>query len=97
MCYKNNLGTEYFYISANKLYSNEFLDRDTIGGPKGTGPRVKLVSKCIVYDEDTGDQYTMEKTLHVDVLDEDDNPPVTQVGNDVEVHLKDFTLVSFFK
>ena len=35
----------------------------------------------------------MEKTIGIDILDEDDNPPVDQLKGSLEIQLTDFTLV----
>ncbi|KAJ8680619.1 hypothetical protein QAD02_016406 [Eretmocerus hayati] len=84
-------GTEFFHLVEGKLYSNEFLDRDTSNPPKGTGPQASAKIRCTIWDETTGMDKTIDKTLKIDILDQNDNPPVTQTNRSIEIHLKDFT------
>ncbi|XP_076755260.1 protein kinase receptor Ret oncogene [Xylocopa sonorina] len=79
--YKLLNGTEYFHASNDTLVANAFLDRDIMGPPGGPGPRVTVQVQCVVWEEVTGIQYAPIDTLHVDILDQDDNPPMVQ-GND---------------
>ncbi|XP_014222291.1 proto-oncogene tyrosine-protein kinase receptor Ret isoform X1 [Trichogramma pretiosum] len=83
-------GTEFFHLSNDRLWANASLDRDSWDKPRGTGPRAACEVRCVVWDETTGIQYTREKVLHVDVLDENDNPPVSQTNTSVHIYLKDF-------
>ncbi|XP_011500594.1 PREDICTED: proto-oncogene tyrosine-protein kinase receptor Ret [Ceratosolen solmsi marchali] len=84
-------GTDFVYLSDNKVYSNDSLDRDTLNPPKGTGPRAVVNVRCVIWENTTGNQYTIDKVLNVDVLDQNDNPPIPQTNASVEIHLKDFT------
>ncbi|XP_033304852.1 proto-oncogene tyrosine-protein kinase receptor Ret [Bombus bifarius] len=90
--YKLLNGTEYFHTSNDTLFANAFLDRDALGPPpRGPGPRVAVQVQCIVWDEITGMQYAPIDTLHVDVLDQDDNPPMAQGNHSIDVILPEFT------
>lgn len=86
-------GTEYFHIFDDDLYSNASLDRDTVDYPGGPGPHIEPRVRCVIWDERSGRQYTHEANLDVDVLDLDDNPPVAQTSTNVEITLRDFTVV----
>ncbi|XP_063984166.1 proto-oncogene tyrosine-protein kinase receptor Ret isoform X1 [Diachasmimorpha longicaudata] len=83
-------GTDYFHIINEELYSNASLDRDTLEPPGGPGPHVDLRVRCFLWEERTGRQYIHEKNLDVDILDEDDNPPIAQIDTNVEIELADF-------
>ncbi|XP_031844138.2 protein kinase receptor Ret oncogene [Nomia melanderi] len=75
-------GTDYFSAVNDTLFANPSLDRDALGPPPaGPGPRVTVQVRCVVWDELTGVQYAPIKLLHVDVLDQDDNPPIAQNGS----------------
>lgn len=77
------------------LFANASLDRDALGpAPGGPGPRVAVQVQCFVWEEITGDQYTPIDTLRIDVLDQDDNPPMAQGNDSVDVILGEFTAVS---
>ncbi|CAL7948028.1 unnamed protein product [Xylocopa violacea] len=80
--YKLLNGSEYFHAWNDTLFANAFLDRDAMGPPPGgPGPRVTVQVQCVVWEEVTGIQYAPIDTLDVDILDQDDNPPIAQ-GND---------------
>jgi hypothetical protein len=64
--------------------------------PKGTGPRADINVRCVIWENITGNQYTIDKVLSIDVLDQNDNPPIPQTNENVEIHLKDFTQVNYF-
>ncbi|XP_058807437.1 uncharacterized protein LOC131673446 isoform X2 [Phymastichus coffea] len=83
-------GTEFFHLLDNKLYSNESLDRDTLNPPKGIGPSAHINVRCVIWEENTGIQYTIERVLSIDILDQNDNPPISQTSEIVEIQLKDF-------
>ncbi|XP_066584360.1 proto-oncogene tyrosine-protein kinase receptor Ret [Prorops nasuta] len=83
-------GNEYFQINDNLLYSNASLDRDVRGPPGGPGPHVAVEVRCVVYEEKTGVQHVATNILDIDILDQDDNPPIAQTSNVVEIALKDF-------
>ncbi|KAK0090118.1 hypothetical protein PV325_002950 [Microctonus aethiopoides] len=85
-------GTEYFHVFNDGLYSNASLDRDTIDYPGGPGPYIEIRVQCIVWDDKSGRQFTHETNLNIDILDLDDNAPVAQMGTDVEITLRDFTV-----
>ena len=90
-------GTEYFHVSNDTLFANAFLDRDLLGpAPGGPGPRVVVQVQCVVWEEITGVQYAPIDTLRIDVLDQDDNPPMAQGNDSVNVSLGEFTAVSEF-
>ncbi|XP_014203448.1 proto-oncogene tyrosine-protein kinase receptor Ret [Copidosoma floridanum] len=84
-------GTNFFYLVNDKLYANESLDRDARKPPKGTGPEVSVELRCGVWEETTGMQYTVGRVLSIDVLDQNDNPPISQTNGSVEFHLSEFT------
>lgn len=90
----NFLGTEYFHVTNDALFANSSLDRDSWGPPGGPGPRVAVQVQCVVWEETTGIQYAPVKILTVDVLDQDDNPPMAQGNNSIAITLRDFTAVS---
>ncbi|OAD57018.1 hypothetical protein WN48_02817, partial [Eufriesea mexicana] len=84
--------TEYFYASNDTLFANAFLDRDALGPPPaGPGPRVTLQVQCVVYEEITGRQYVSINVIHVDILDQDDNPPMAQGNDSIDITLREFT------
>ncbi|XP_034194422.2 protein kinase receptor Ret oncogene isoform X2 [Osmia lignaria lignaria] len=89
--YKLLNGTEYFQATNNTLVANAFLDRDAVGPPGGPGPRITLQVQCIVWEETTGIQYAPISLLHVDILDQDDNPPMAQGNDSIAITLRDFT------
>ncbi|KAK9296820.1 hypothetical protein QLX08_009233 [Tetragonisca angustula] len=90
--YKLLNGTEYFHVSNDTLFANAFLDRDSLGpAPGGPGPRVVVQVQCVVWEEITGVQYAPIDTLRIDVLDQDDNPPMAQGNDSVNVSLGEFT------
>ncbi|XP_029046222.2 proto-oncogene tyrosine-protein kinase receptor Ret [Osmia bicornis bicornis] len=89
--YKLLNGTEYFQATNNTLVANAFLDRDVVGPPGGPGPRITLQVQCIVWEETTGIQYAPISLLHVDILDQDDNPPMAQGNDSIAITLRDFT------
>ena len=91
----NLIGTDFFHLVDDKIYSNDSLDRDSSKPPKGTGSHVTINVRCVIYDNQTGIQYTIEKSLGIDVLDQNDNPPNPQINGSVEIHLKDFLKVRF--
>ncbi|XP_044595521.1 proto-oncogene tyrosine-protein kinase receptor Ret isoform X2 [Cotesia glomerata] len=84
-------GTEYFQIINESFYSKPLLDRDTVDYPGGPGAHVEVQVKCIVRNEQSGAEYTHETNLDIDILDLDDNPPIAQISNNVEITLRDFT------
>ncbi|XP_014298126.1 proto-oncogene tyrosine-protein kinase receptor Ret isoform X1 [Microplitis demolitor] len=84
-------GTEYFHIVNEDFYSNALLDRDTVDYPGGPGAHVEVQVKCVVRNENSGIQYSHETNLDIDILDLDDNPPIAQISNNVEITLRDFT------
>ncbi|KAL0112809.1 hypothetical protein PUN28_012223 [Cardiocondyla obscurior] len=84
-------GTDYFYVVDGKLFANESLDRDVIGPPGGPGPHVKIEVRCIVWEEKTGMQHVQTNVLTIDVLDEDDNPPMVQGKTSIAITLEDFS------
>lgn len=89
------LGTKYFHVTKNTLFSNALLDRDSLGpAPGGPGPRVVLQVQCVVWEEITGIQYAPINTLHIDILDQDDNPPMAQGNDSIAITLQEFTTVS---
>lgn len=88
------LGTEYFQIINENFYSKPLLDRDTVDYPGGPGAHVEVQVKCIVRNEQSGVEYTHETNLDIDILDLDDNPPIAQISNSVEITLRDFTAVN---
>ncbi|KAK2581248.1 hypothetical protein KPH14_008038 [Odynerus spinipes] len=83
-------GTEYFQVINNTLYANASLDRDALGPAGGPGPRIDIEIRCVVYEEKTGDQHALISTLGIDILDQDDNPPIAQTDSVVEITLRDF-------
>ncbi|XP_015175227.1 PREDICTED: proto-oncogene tyrosine-protein kinase receptor Ret-like [Polistes dominula] len=84
-------GTDYFQIINNTLYTNTSLDRDTLEPEGGPGPRADISVRCIVY-EDTGEQYVLLNTLSIEILDQDDNPPVIQNNlTSVNITVQEFT------
>ncbi|CAK9821735.1 Proto-oncogene tyrosine-protein kinase receptor Ret [Anthophora retusa] len=90
--YKLLNGTEYFHVANDTLFANAFLDRDALGPPPaGPGPRVTIQVQCVVWEENTGAQYAPINTLQVDVLDQDDNPPMAQGNASIDITLRDFT------
>lgn len=86
-------GTRFFHLVGNELYSNASLDRDRIGTEEGPGPHVDVNVKCVVWDEKTGVQLAVERNIPIDILDEDDNPPISQINEFYEINLQDFTKV----
>ncbi|XP_047362057.1 proto-oncogene tyrosine-protein kinase receptor Ret isoform X1 [Vespa velutina] len=84
-------GTNYFHVINNTLYANSSLDRDVLGPVGGPGPRVNIEVRCLVYEEITGIQYALLRILGIDILDQDDNPPIAQMDTVVEITLRDFT------
>lgn len=70
------------------------MDRDTVDYPGGPGAHVEVQVKCIVRNEQSGVEYTHETNLDIDILDLDDNPPIAQISNSVEITLRDFTAVN---
>ncbi|XP_017887331.1 proto-oncogene tyrosine-protein kinase receptor Ret [Ceratina calcarata] len=90
--YKLLNGTEYFHVSNDSLFANALLDRDTLGPPPGgPGPRITVQVQCVVWEENTGIQHAPINTLHVDVLDQDDNPPMAQGNDSITITLGEFT------
>lgn len=87
-------GTDYFYTNDGKLFAKAYLDRDIIGPPGGPGPRVMVHVRCVVWDGKTGMQYVQTDVLTVDVLDQDDNPPISQTNSSIFIKLEDFSAVS---
>ncbi|KOC65937.1 hypothetical protein WH47_12736, partial [Habropoda laboriosa] len=88
----NGKCTEYFHVADGSLFANPFLDRDASGpAPAGPGPRVSVQVQCIVWEEMTGTQYAPINTLQVDVLDQDDNPPMAQGNASIAITLREFT------
>nr|KAF7413035.1 hypothetical protein H0235_012886 [Vespula pensylvanica] len=85
-------GTNYFHTINNILYANSSLDRDVLGPTGGPGPQVNIEILCIVYEETTGKQHALIHILGVDILDQDDNPPIAQMDTVVEITLRDFTV-----
>ncbi|XP_025989193.1 proto-oncogene tyrosine-protein kinase receptor Ret isoform X1 [Solenopsis invicta] len=83
-------GTDYFHVDDGKLFANASLDRDVIGPPGGPGPHVKVQVRCVVWEK-TGTQYVQTEVLTIDVLDEDDNPPIAQRETSIAITLKDFS------
>ncbi|XP_076233098.1 protein kinase receptor Ret oncogene isoform X2 [Calliopsis andreniformis] len=89
--YKLLNGTEYFDVEHKSLVANASLDRDALGPPGGPGPRVSVEVQCVVWEKVTGIQYAPTKVLHVDILDQDDNPPMAQENNSIAINLRDFS------
>ncbi|XP_076386974.1 protein kinase receptor Ret oncogene [Megachile rotundata] len=89
--YKLLNGTEYFRATSNELYSRVALDRDAVGPPGGPGPRVAVQLQCVVWDEITGTQYAPITVIHVDILDQNDNPPTVQGNDSIAITLRDFS------
>ncbi|KAG7197801.1 hypothetical protein KM043_001615 [Ampulex compressa] len=83
-------GTKYFGISEGELFANASLDRDVIGPPGGPGPRLELLVRCVIWQESTGIQHAPTANLLVEVLDQDDNPPLAQGNRSVAISLRDF-------
>lgn len=82
-------------MTKNTLFSNALLDRDSLGpAPEGPGPRVVLQVQCVVWEGITGIQYAPINTLHIDILDQDDNPPMAQGNDSIAITLQEFTTVS---
>lgn len=75
------------------LFANASLDRDILGPPGGPGPHVKIEVNCVVW-ESNGSQYMRTKVITVDILDQNDNPPVVQGNKSIVKALPDFTVVS---
>lgn len=89
------LGTEYFDAWNDTLFGKAFLDRDASGPPPGgPGPRIAVEVQCVVWEEITGNQYALTNVIHVDVLDQDDNPPMAQGNDSIDITLREFTAVS---
>ena len=80
-------------VKDDKLFSQEMLDRDTLKPPKGAGAEVRAHVRCFVRDEQKGLEYNVDKTMLIDILDQDDNPPVLQTKSSVKIKLKEFTVV----
>ena len=80
-------------MEGNEIFSNASLDRDSTTTERGTGAHVDVQVRCIIWERQTGFQHAMEKTIGIDILDEDDNPPVDQLKGSLEIQLTDFTLV----
>lgn len=87
-------GTEYFNTTDNMLFAKESLDRDILGPPGGPGPSIDIEVNCLVWENNTGTQYSRTNLLTVDILDQDDNPPVVQGNSNIAITLQDFTVVS---
>ncbi|XP_046608465.1 proto-oncogene tyrosine-protein kinase receptor Ret isoform X2 [Neodiprion virginianus] len=85
-------GTKYFHIVNKSLQAEAALDRDTLPKPTGPGPgpHMNILVSCVVWNEKTGNQHVSNATLSIDILDEDDNPPVPQFPSFKKIHLKDF-------
>lgn len=84
-------GTDYFYVVDDKLFANASLDRDVIGPPGGPGPHIKIQVRCVVWEETTGMQHAQTDVLHIDILDQDDNPPRVQDNTSIAIWLGDST------
>ncbi|KAL6260698.1 hypothetical protein P5V15_008221 [Pogonomyrmex californicus] len=85
-------GTDYFHVIDDKLYANASLDRDVIASyPRGPGPRIKVEVRCVVYEENTGLQHVQTDVLTINILDEDDNPPIAQNKTSISIQLQDFS------
>ncbi|XP_014612211.1 PREDICTED: proto-oncogene tyrosine-protein kinase receptor Ret [Polistes canadensis] len=85
-------GKDYFEIINNTLYTNASLDRDTLEPEGGPGPRADILVQCIVYEETTGDQFALLNNLTIEILDQDDNPPVIQNNlTSVNITVQEFT------
>ncbi|KAF3427350.1 hypothetical protein E2986_12135 [Frieseomelitta varia] len=77
-----------FRVTGYKLLNG----KDSLGpAPGGPGPRVAVQVQCVVWEEITGVQYAPIDTLRIDVLDQDDNPPMAQGNDSVDVSLGEFT------
>lgn len=85
-------GTQFFHVEGNTIFSNESLDRDSKDNVRGTGAHVDVQIRCVVWERQTGFQHAVEKTIGIDILDQDDNPPVDQLKGNLEIQLTDFTL-----
>ncbi|XP_034952246.1 proto-oncogene tyrosine-protein kinase receptor Ret isoform X2 [Chelonus insularis] len=85
-------GTRYFHILNEDLYSNASLDRDTVDNPGGPGAHVDIQVRCVIWNEKSGNQYSHETNLNIDILDLDDNPPVAQTNTNVAITLRDFSV-----
>ena len=86
-------GTNFFHIVNDEIFSNSSLDRESLEFPGGPGPHVHVRVRCVVWEENTGNQHVVESNLYVDILDEDDNPPIAQTNSSVQINLRDFTEV----
>ncbi|XP_043274472.1 proto-oncogene tyrosine-protein kinase receptor Ret [Venturia canescens] len=84
-------GTNYVHILDDELYSNASLDRDTSKFPGGPGPRITVAVRCVVWDGNTGIQHVRDSNINVNVLDEDDNPPIAQINKTIQILLSDFS------
>ncbi|XP_032666681.1 proto-oncogene tyrosine-protein kinase receptor Ret isoform X1 [Odontomachus brunneus] len=84
-------GKNYFHTVDGKLFANASLDRDVRGPPGGPGPRVIVKVNCVVW-ESTGRQYTQTRDITIDILDQNDNPPVVQGNKSIAMELRDFTV-----
>ncbi|GAB1866896.1 Proto-oncogene tyrosine-protein kinase receptor ret [Camponotus japonicus] len=83
--------SDYFHIVDNKLFANASLDRDIIGPPGGPGPRVQLQVSCVVWEKKTGEQHIQTNDITINILDQDDNPPIVQNNTSIAITLSDFT------
>ncbi|KAI4473212.1 hypothetical protein M0802_016253, partial [Mischocyttarus mexicanus] len=89
--YELENGTDYFRVINNTLYTNSSLDRDTFEPAGGPGPQIDISILCIVYENTTGIQHAFSNILNIEILDQDDNPPVIQDNKTfVEVIVQDF-------
>ncbi|XP_033229380.1 proto-oncogene tyrosine-protein kinase receptor Ret isoform X2 [Belonocnema kinseyi] len=85
-------GTQFFHVEGNVIFSNASLDRDSKHTARGTGAHVDVEVRCVIWERQTGFQHAMERTIGIDILDQDDNPPVDQLKGSLEIQLTDFTL-----
>lgn len=74
------------------------MDRDKFSTKigEGPGPHVDVHVICVVWHAKSGDQRTLNGTLSVDVLDENDNPPIPQSELFIDKELTVFNVVSFY-
>lgn len=75
------------------MFANASLDRDIIGPPGGPGPRIQIEVRCVVWEK-TGVQHVQTNVLTIDILDQDDNPPIAQGKTSIAITLSDFPEVS---
>lgn len=79
----------------DKLFAQEVLDRDSLAPPKGAGSKIYAGVRCIIRNSEVNAEFKVDKTITVDILDQDDNPPVLQSGKtNYKIKLQEFSAVS---